>query len=371
MENKKDEFKQKGYVYLPDFLDKDSCVQLVNQLNRLIDEKGIKDKQCPLSKSVRDTETFDKLLIDLLPHFEAVTGKKLLPTYSYARMYAPGEELHIHTDRPSCEISATITLGFEGDVWSIYAGNADKSIANKIDMTVGGAMLYKGCEIHHWREKYFESLWQAQVFLHYVDANGPYTEWVFDKRPSLSYKEHPQEMLYWSYPNLFTDGTCDLMVKSYTSEQVVSLPPVIGLGDGSVNKEIRNVARVMLSPIKDLGARLAAVGFEANYRIWKFNINHADQAEFLNYSVEGRYKSHIDTFMNIEGDCRKLTILGFLNDNFKGGKFFIKVGEEKIYPPQEKGTVLVFPSFLSHGVEDVEEGIRYSAVCWLVGPFFK
>jgi hypothetical protein len=24
-----------------------------------------------------------------------------------------------------------------------------------------------------------------------------------------------------------------------------------------------------------------------------------------------------------------------------------------------------------HGVEDVEEGTRYSAVCWMVGKFFK
>jgi hypothetical protein len=37
--------------------------------------------------------TFDKLLEDLLPHFEAACGKRLYPTYSYARLYKPGEEL--------------------------------------------------------------------------------------------------------------------------------------------------------------------------------------------------------------------------------------------------------------------------------------
>jgi hypothetical protein len=26
----------------------------------------------------------------------------------------------------------------------------------------------------------------AQVFMHYVDEKGPYAEWKFDKRPSLS-----------------------------------------------------------------------------------------------------------------------------------------------------------------------------------------
>jgi PKHD-type hydroxylase len=49
----------------------------------------------------------------------------------------------------------------------------------------------------------------------------------------------------------------------------------------------------------------------------------------------------------------------------------LQTGHEKIYPPQKKGTVLVFPSFILHGVEDVEEGERYSVVTWMVGPWFK
>jgi hypothetical protein len=52
-------------------------------------------------------------------------------TLDYIR---PGEELKKHTDRPACEISATVTLGFEGDVWSIYMAG------NKVDMQVGDAV---------------------------------------------------------------------------------------------------------------------------------------------------------------------------------------------------------------------------------------
>jgi PKHD-type hydroxylase len=61
----------------------------------------------------------------------------------------------------------------------------------------------------------------------------------------------------------------------------------------------------------------------------------------------------------------------YINDDFKGGKFYLQNGHEKYYPPQSKGTVLVFPSFIMHGVEDVEDGNRYSVVCWMVGKFFK
>jgi hypothetical protein len=118
-------------------------------------------------------------LQDLLPHFEKACGKRLYPTYSYARLYKPGEELKKHKDRPACEISATVTLGFEGDVWSIYMAG------NKVDMQVGDAVLYKGMEVEHWREKYTEGQWQAQVFLHYVDADGPHADQKYDGRTSL------------------------------------------------------------------------------------------------------------------------------------------------------------------------------------------
>jgi PKHD-type hydroxylase len=116
---------------------------------------------------------------------------------------------------------------------------------------------------------------------------------------------------------------------------------------------------------------LAAAGLSANHHAWKFDVTHANQAEFLAYPAGGRYTAHVDTFLAHSDDCRKLTVLAFLNDNFKGGRFYLQDGHERFYPPQTKGTVLVFPSFIMHGVEDVEEGNRYSVVCWMVGKFFR
>ncbi len=43
----------------------------------------------------------------------------------------------------------------------------------------------------------------------------------------------------------------------------------------------------------------------------------------------------------------------------------------RMYPQQTPGTVLVFPSFMPHGVEPVTKGVRYSVVTWMVGPYFK
>src|SRR5271156_1197866 len=45
-------------------------------------------------------------------------------------------------------------------------------------------LVYSGTQIPHWREE-FEAKQLVQVFLHYVDQNGPHKEWKFDKRPGL------------------------------------------------------------------------------------------------------------------------------------------------------------------------------------------
>lgn len=367
------QFEVDQYVHLKDFLHKDSCAELTQQLKLLIEQKQTtKDDQCPLSEAIHGAMVFDKLLVDLLPHFELASGRKLYPTYSYARLYAPNDELVIHTDRESCEISATITLGFDGDVWSIYMGDADKANASKIDMEVGDAVLYHGMTKHHWREKYTEGKWQAQVFLHYVDANGKYADWKFDKRSSLNLPQESKEINQWIYTDILTEDACDKLIATYDQDAIEKLPPVVGEGIGAINTEIRNVERIMLPVYKDIGGRLAAAGLSANNQAWKFDITHANQAEFLKYPAGGRYTTHVDTLLDPTAqDCRKLTVLAFLNDDFEGGKFYFMQGSEKVYPLQKKGTVIVFPSFIPHGVEDIISGTRYSVVCWMVGKFFR
>jgi hypothetical protein len=376
------EFKEKGYVHLKDFLHLDSCKELAKELKRLVEQKKtVKDEQCPLSEAIHGTVTFDKLLEDLTPHFEAASGLKLFPTYSYARLYnTQDEELKVHRDRPACEISATLTLDFEGDVWPIYMGaNEDKSDPTEIKMMIGDAVMYRGCDIYHWREPYKEGKWQAQVFLHYVDQNGPHAEWKYDKRESLGLSKTTQEMQGFEDCYIVRDavsaGFCDKLIQEYAKPEVDKLPPTIGGGigggEGTVNLDIRNVQRLQLPLYAGIGATLTAIGLNVNHEIWKYDVTHSNQSEFLMYDVKGKYETHVDTFHGRSEEVRKLTVLAFLNEDFEGGRFYIANGHERMYPEQKKGTVLIFPSFMPHGVEPVTKGIRYSIVTWMVGPYFK
>lgn len=95
----------------------------------------------------------------------SISHKQLAPTYCYTRIYYRGSELLPHIDRDACEYS--ITLHLQGsDPWEIYMGDTP------VLLEPGDAVLYKGCEIVHYR-KPFQGEWYVQCFLHYVDQEGP------------------------------------------------------------------------------------------------------------------------------------------------------------------------------------------------------
>ena len=143
------------------------------------------DEQVPETYSHYADIAMETLLQNLQPKMEEETGLKLTPTYSYARIYKKGDILKRHKDRYSCEVSTTLNLG--GDDWPIYlepSGEEGKE-GIKVDMQPGDMLVYKGCDVEHWREE-FTGENCGQVFLHYNDASDPKAEEnKYDTRPFL------------------------------------------------------------------------------------------------------------------------------------------------------------------------------------------
>lgn len=124
----------------------------------------------------------ESLLLFFKDKIEKIVGKELEPTYSYFRIYYNGAELKKHTDRESCEYSATICIKNDENPWDIFFDiNGENT---KISLNESDVIIYKGMELPHWREKY-EGTEQIQIFLHYVDKNGKYKEHALDKRYAL------------------------------------------------------------------------------------------------------------------------------------------------------------------------------------------
>mgnify|MGYP003149903115 CR=1 FL=1 len=114
-------------------------------------------------------------LLDIkLPVVEKKSKLKLFPTYTYWRYYVYGATLDKHTDRPACEISVTACIK-KYDDWPIIV--EDK----KFELNEGDAVLYNGVLQKHWRPGIYKGSGMAQVFLHYVNQNGPYKNHAYDK----------------------------------------------------------------------------------------------------------------------------------------------------------------------------------------------
>lgn len=192
----------------------------------------------------------------------------------------------------------------------------------------------------------------------------------------VEYQQLPQGELDVCYvmQKAVSEAFCKRLIEEYSKPEVEKELPFIGQGrdpEKNINLNIRNVMRLPLPLHAGIGATLTTVGLNVNHQYWKYHITHSNQAEFLMYDVNGKYESHVDTFHIVSDETRKITCIVVLNDDFEGGKFYIQNGHDRIYPPQEKGDIIVFPSFMLHGVEPITKGFRYSVVTWLVGPYFK
>ena len=122
------------------------------------DQIPIPETYCCYSDALMET-----LLLKLLPTMCEKTNLKLVPTYSYTRLYSYGSVLKRHKDRESCEISTTLNLG--GDSWPIYLKTENKKEI-KVNLKPGDMLIYSGCDLEHWRDK-FTGNECGQVFLHY------------------------------------------------------------------------------------------------------------------------------------------------------------------------------------------------------------
>lgn len=204
-------FQKNKFVVVREFLDKNTCILFYNYcINKVKKTDFIisqakheyrpdwdgefGDPQAPISYNSYGDLLMDTLLYLSTDTVSKYTGLELIPEYSYWRFYQYDEELKRHRDRESCEISATICLGYNVSnlpineeqeyVWPMYVEDPDDP-ANGIPIYLkpGDIIIYRGCEVDHWREK-FLGLNHAQVFIHFNDSEGPFKK-TFDGRPIL------------------------------------------------------------------------------------------------------------------------------------------------------------------------------------------
>ena len=192
----KKHFDENGYVVIQNFLKKDTANLLYEYSKlksrrallkeafdtKLFDKKydgQFEDEQAPGAYSLYGDPLMDALLQNSNSFVSSVIGKKLIPTYSYWRLYITNNVLKKHKDRPSCEYSTTLCLGYDASNikdtnynWPICIRSYNNE-GKCVILNPGDMVIYKGCDVEHWRDEY-KGLNHSQVFLHYNEENGKY-----------------------------------------------------------------------------------------------------------------------------------------------------------------------------------------------------
>lgn len=394
-------FKENKWIYLSRAVAVERCQQLTKYMFDLY-EKGalVKDEQCPLSDAIYGAPLLDDLLKELAPILSGQIGVELDPAYTYARIYRPGEVLEHHRDRPSCEISGTMTLGFDPSqqVWPLYFAHEEQDRkGTEVLINVGDLLLYRGEELYHWRPA-FKGTWQVQVFFHFVDRNGPNKALKYDGRSQIgSTQSHtPPEVIYDSVvlplasvdevpgackydstfkPNLtLTREECNRAI-ALTSGLYGHKAAVGTKTGGDYAPEVREVEEFdipLRSDTKWLYEKLGTAVSVANKEYYKFDIvGIVHSLKLLRYvpgEVNGHYTWHADVGSG-NSAARKISIVAMLSNpnEYEGGILEIDNHGVKLEASKEQGSLHMFPSYMSHRVTPVTKGERWTLVVWVHG----
>lgn len=157
-----------------------SYLALQGHNGRLTSEK----RQVPDSHVLYGDPLFDSMMVSHASDISDIVGCRLVPTYSYVRVYMRGQSLARHRDRPACEHSVTVHLdASEPAGWGV---EFDDRQGDHVSLALGpgDAAAYRGHDLRHWRGPCPVD-WYMQAFLHFVDAEGPFASEALDRRKSL------------------------------------------------------------------------------------------------------------------------------------------------------------------------------------------
>jgi len=174
--------------------------------------------------------------------------------------------------------------------------------------------------------------------------------------------------------NYFTDEQCDNIVNErvkWTSYEGT----VFDSDEAQIHTDIRRV-NVYEPPksfdwLKDF---LWSTLQKANSDNWKFELEGIGEPPILlEYISPGaKYIWHMDLGKKGPSTNRKILFVVLLNDEFEGGDLNIFFGGcNNQTMPLKKGSIVMFPSYTLHEVEEVLKGTRYTLAGWAGGNTFR
>ena len=203
--------------------------------------------------------------------------------------------------------------------------------------------------------------------------------------------------MFYVFPNAVPKKECRRILKYCIKNTKFKEATTIGKGGSDVNtspneKSDHEVRKTDVGFVTDKDNMVNEYAWkflrEANAVQFNYKLDYFQAVQFARYQNGGHYNWHQDVSPGSpQPDCRKLSLTFCLTDPdtyeggdlefFNGGKGFsdfslpdgrVIKGEQVAKDIRAQGSAIVFDSYDWHRVTPVTKGIRYSIVCWTVGP---
>lgn len=105
-----------------------------------------------------------------------LAGRRTRPSYSFVSVYLAGGDLFWHTDRPPCEYTLTLLLDYapldagSRSPWALKLVGRDGTL-HSIHQRIGEALIFKGRELKHGRDKLADGHRSVSLLFHFVDED--------------------------------------------------------------------------------------------------------------------------------------------------------------------------------------------------------
>jgi len=187
---------------------------------------------------------------------------------------------------------------------------------------------------------------------------------------------------WWLFPGLVDAATCDRLIEAGCASDLEA--GRLRASD-EVEKRKTRIAWLREDWVYDVVEKWV---YRANVEAgWNFDVERMQSLQFGIYEDGGKYDWHFDMTGRVyserdgvapvfHGLLRKVSFSLQLSapDSYEGGDLELELGlpgdpnrVEKPDPERQRGTLIVFPSFVPHRVTAVTRGVRYSLVGWVCG----
>jgi hypothetical protein len=178
----RDKYIRHGFILLPELVTPEATLILTNHYRASVAAGKLTHGDRQANRHCAHNDPAGRVTLNLLREtVERIVGSPIKSSYAYASLYCGGTDLPWHRDRPQCRYTLSLQIDHQPlppdgrSPWPVQVRLDPDAPPLDCFQTIGGGILFRGCEISHGRPTLPPDQRSWVLLLHYVDRDfdGP------------------------------------------------------------------------------------------------------------------------------------------------------------------------------------------------------